>query len=115
MDRLKNILFRKVKGSSLVETIVATVVIMIVFGIAVATIGNILERNVKSSTSIIDKELNKLVYLYQNKKIQVPEIRELDKWTIELKKEQEGNLSYVVFNAKHKVNLKEKSRKILER
>ena len=114
MGRLGEFLGKKIKASSLVETLVASVIIMIVFGIAMATISNTLERSVKSSTSLIDKELNKLVYLYQNEKIQAPDLIDFDMWSIDLKKESEDGLNYVVFQANHKNNSKQRTRRILE-
>ena len=114
MGRLGKFLGKKIKASSLVETLVASVIIMIVFGIAMATISNILERSVKSSTSLIDKELNKLVYLYQNEKIQAPDLIDFDTWSIDLKKESEDGLNYVVFQANYKNNSKQRTRRILE-
>lgn len=105
----------KLKASSLVETLIATVVIMVVFGIAIATISNVLERTVKSSTSAIDSELNKLVYLYEHDQIQVPDVRELKEWRIELKKVKGEEVNYIVFVAKHVKNQKVRERKIVEK
>ena len=60
MKKITNI---KVQSSSLIETLLATVIIMVVFGIAMVTIGNMLENTTKYSTSEIDVQLNKLTYL----------------------------------------------------
>ncbi len=114
MARINKIRLLKVRAASLVETLIATVVIMIVFGIAMATVGNILERTVKSSTGVIDAELNRLEYLYQHEKIIVPDIRELGDWKIRVKKTKEGELNYIVFRAKNQKSQKERIKKILE-
>ena len=111
---MKLIKLRKVKGSSLVETLIATVVIMIVFGIAMVTISNVLENTVKSSTSKIDSELNKLVYLYEHNELTVPDVKEFNQWNIRIKKEKEGTLRYVVFRAEDQKSKKIRTKRILE-
>ena len=116
MDRVK--LFSqykriRVKGSSLIETLVATIIIMIVFGIAMVSVTNILESTVKNSTSEIDAELNKLTYQYHHDLIKVPDVIESGLWNIELKKTKEGELNYVELTAIHKTNNKVRSKKIL--
>ncbi len=112
--RHKNLLL-KLKASSLVETLIATIIIMIVFGIAMASITNILERTVKNSTTKIDSRLNKLVYQYEYGLIKVPNIIEADKWTIETKKMNEGDLNFIVFKAVNKESQKVRLKKLLEK
>ena len=114
MDRVKMVNLKKVKGSSLVETLIATVVIMIVFGIAMLTTSNVLENTVKSSTNEIDSELNKLVYLYQHNKLIIPDAKDFNQWNIRMKKEKEGTLSYIVFRAENQQNKKIRTKRILE-
>jgi hypothetical protein len=98
----------------LVETLTASILILIVFGISIVTIGNVLERTVKNNTRSIDNELNRLEYLYRNGKVKVPEIIDKNEWQIEIETEKENDLNYVVFTAKNKQNVKEKRRRILE-
>ncbi|MBL4604157.1 MAG: hypothetical protein JKY02_00380 [Flavobacteriaceae bacterium] len=116
MGRIKQ-LFRypriQVKGSSLIETLIATIIIMIVFGIAMMSITNILENTVKNSTSVIDTELNKLSYQYRHNLIKVPDVMELGLWKIEVKKAKEGELDYVVFEATHRASRKVRSKKLV--
>jgi Tfp pilus assembly protein PilE len=114
MDSIKMLKLKKIRGSSLVETLIATVVIMIVFGIAMATVSNVLERTVRSNSRLIENKLTKLEYLYRNDKIQVPDQVEFQNWLIDIAKEKEGEINFVVFTATHKINSKEKSRKVIE-
>lgn len=115
MARIKKIASIKVRAASLVETLIATVVIMIVFGIAMATVTNVLERTVRSNTGVIDTELRKLEYLYQHEKIKVPDVREVGEWEIQIKKAKEGELNYIVFQAKHQKTQKKRTQRILEK
>lgn len=112
--RYKNLLV-KLKASSLIETIVATILIMIVFGIAMASITNILENTVKNSTSEIDSKLNKLVYQYEYGLVKVPDIIEAGSWNIETKKVSEGELNFIVFKAVNNQNQKVRLKKVLEK
>jgi hypothetical protein len=114
MDGLRNLARNKIKGSSLLETLIASVLIMIVFGISMVTVGNVLERTVKSNTRSIDNDLNKLEYLYQNGQIETPDVIENGDWRIQIEKGREGDLVYVFLRAQNKKTLKEEERKILE-
>ena len=114
MVRVREIIFKKVNASSIVETVTASVVILIVFGIAMMTIANILESTVKRNTNALDKELNKLEYLLKYQKIQIPDIIETDEYTVEITLEKQSDQSYVLLKARSKKNNKKKTRRILE-
>lgn len=114
MDRMRKKLIR-VKGSSLVETLIATIIIMIVFGIAMVSISNILENNIKSSTSAIDTELNKLMYLYENGNLEVPSQESLKEWQIKVEKVKEGEINYILFEGMHKQSKKVRTQKLFEK
>jgi len=114
MVALKSIRFKKVRGSSLIETLIATIMILFVFGIALTTITNTLERTVKSNTRFVDHELNRLEYMYRNSQLQVPDQIDIKDWQIDIKREKENDLNFIVFAAKNKTNSKEKKRRILE-
>ena len=114
MGRLKKIIKKKIEGASLVETLIASLLIMIVFGISITTVTNVLERTVKNNTRAIDNELNRLEYLYKNGKLEVPNSMDTNGWFIEIETEKEGDLTFVVFTAKNSKIQKEKTRKVLE-
>lgn len=111
MDRLKT--QTKVKASSLAEMLVATVILMIVFGIAMASIGNVLERSVKSSTHEIDTQLHKQIYLYQNGMTKAPDALEYKQWNIQIKESTEGTVRYVTVKGVHKITRKTRTQKIV--
>jgi uncharacterized membrane protein len=116
MGRIRNHFTRKnpkVSASSLVETIVATVIIMIVFGIAISSILGVVKRTTENSTYIIDSKLQKLSYLYQNNELKVPNTIEIPQWSIVIKKQQEGKLTFVIFRATHKKNKKIRTKKVI--
>ena len=116
MGRMRNLFTRnnpKVSASSLVETIVATVIIMIVFGIAMSSILGVLKQTTENSTHKIDSKLEKLSYLYQNNELKVPNTIEIPQWTIQIKQQQEGKLTFVIFRATHKKNKKIRTKKVI--
>ena len=106
---------KKVYGSSLVETITATIILMMVFAIAISSIANILERTAQNKLGILDKELNRQEYLYKNEKIQVPDVLKTKFWQLHIGREKEGELTYVVFRIKSTKSAVQKTRRILER
>lgn len=76
----------KLKGSTLVESLVASVIIVIVFTIASLTLNNVFRSSIKSNTDGIQNRLNKLAYLYHNDKIQSPYQETFNNWHIQLLK-----------------------------
>ena len=57
---LKKIYSVKLKASSLTEVLVATVIILLIFSIAMLTIDNLLFNTVKNSSHTIDNELSEI-------------------------------------------------------
>ena len=56
----------KIKGSTLMETLVATVVIVIIFMMASLILNNLFSNTIKNNTQSIDSYLNELQYKKQN-------------------------------------------------
>jgi len=108
--KIKN---QKASASSLVETIVATVIIMIVFGIAMNSMLGVVKQTTENSTHKIDSKLQKLSYEYQNNVLKVPNTIEIPQWSIVIKEQQEGKLTFVVFRATHKKNKKTRTKKVI--
>jgi hypothetical protein len=77
MDVLK-----KIKAATLVETIVASVVIVLVFGLATRLLNNVYKSTLMNDTSHCHYELNKLVYQYKNKAIAFPFRKEFENFEI---------------------------------
>lgn len=80
-------LFKKISASSLVEALVSTVIIMIVFGITIFSISNLLERKIKSSSFSVEQEVNKQVYFFKNNKLKLPLTTEKGNWLLEFERE----------------------------
>lgn len=98
------ILNKKVSASSLTEVLIATVLIVVVIGIAITTLNNVLQNSVTKSTQAIETELSELQYLYKNKKITLPFYDEIDNWNVSITKDSELNV--ILFEAAHQTTKK---------
>lgn len=107
MAVLKSFFSRKLKASSLTEVLVATVLIVVVFGIAIATLHNIMQSTVSKNTKAIEAELTELRYLYKNNKITLPYADEINDWQITVQKVTQGAHSTVYFEAVNRVYKKQ--------
>jgi DNA gyrase/topoisomerase IV subunit B len=93
MDVLK-----KVQSATLIETIVATVLIVVVFVIASLVLNDFFESSQKNNTRLVDCRINELSYLLLHKKIKVPYNETIDNWEIEINYEN-SLTGYVLIKA----------------
>jgi len=75
---------RKIKGATLMETLVATVLIVIVFMLASMILNNLFSNTIKSNTRVIDAYISELEYQYINDKITLPYQTDFKHWSIEI-------------------------------
>jgi len=107
MDVLK-----KLKASSLMETLVATVLIIVVFMIASLTLNNILSGSIRKEQGKINTHLNELHYNYLHNQIEIPYYGSFDDWkvSIEQNKEDIGILFIEALHTKTNKNLERQIR-----
>lgn len=110
---LKKIHKVKLKASSLTEVLVATVIILIVFGIAITTLDNVLFNSVKNKKYFIDTELNQLVYEYKHGRIELPYSHEEGDWFFKTIKTSENNMTLILFEAKNTLTNQKVTKKIM--
>ena len=104
---------KKLKASSLVEVIIATVIIIIIFAIVTLTLNNIIRNTYRTKTDDINNHLNKIVYLYEYGKIQTPFQEYYNDWEIQTNNEKQNNINYLVFTSTHQKSKKEISKRII--
>jgi len=75
-------ILKKIKGSTLMETLVATVLIIIIFMVASIILNNIFSNSINSNTDAINTHLTELHYLEINNKIELPYKESLGDWNI---------------------------------
>ncbi len=94
-----NYLNTRLKSSTIVETLVATIIIVLIFSIASLTLNNLFKAEIGKDTSAIENRLDKLIYLKQNGKIVFPYREEFNDWTIKIHREDKMEASFFVFEA----------------
>ncbi|WP_241974258.1 hypothetical protein [Winogradskyella wandonensis] len=66
------------------ETLVATVLIVVIFMLASMILNNLFSNIIKSNTRAIDTYISELKYLYINDKISLPYQTDFNPWSIEI-------------------------------
>lgn len=89
----------KIKGSTLMETLVATVVIVIIFMMASLILNNLFSNTIKNNTQSIDNYLNELQYKKQNNMLQLPYQEDYENWLINISKFEDSNINYIEYEA----------------
>lgn len=92
-------LLKKIKASSLMETLVATVLIVIIFMISSMVLNNIVASNIRQNTERIEERMNRLVYEYSKQAYQLPHQVIYEPWEISIFSDKNENSSVVVFEA----------------
>lgn len=100
MGLLKRYLSKKFTASTLIETLVASVLIIIIFSIASMTLNNVFKASYKSNTAAIEAQLSKMIYLYQHKKIELAYNHDSNNYNFSLSKQKLHNTNYIVAEAR---------------
>lgn len=108
------VILKKINASTLVETITASLIILIVFTIASLTLNNVFATTIKNDTNQIENHMYKLEYLFKHNKVVVPYKANFSNWQVSIFNEEINNLNWVVFKAEHKKNQKSVLKKRLD-
>jgi len=100
------VVLKKIKASTLVETITASVIIIIVFAIASLTLNNVFASTIKNDTNQIENHIQKLEYQYVNNNISIPYNEEHKNWEISISKVEENNIGWLMFKAENSITKK---------
>lgn len=96
------VVLKKIRAATLVETLVASVIIVVVFMIASLSLNNIFKGTIQSNDSEIQNRIKQITYLYKSKQIDIPFYENNEKWDISIEK-QEGE---IILLAENKIALK---------
>lgn len=99
---------KKLVASTLMETLVATVLIVVVFMMASMTLNSLFENTMARNDNEIQQELLYLMYRHENGKLPLPHYGEIGPWNIEVEP-IDNTSNTVVFSAVHEVNDKKVS------
>ncbi len=111
-DFLRKQKSRKVKSATLIESLVASVIIIIIFTIASLTLNNVFESSIKNNTNRVRNRINELNYLYINDKVKSPYQEDFEDWNIRLLQKTEGQKSFMLLEAVRKETKKNISQKL---
>lgn len=97
---LKTVFLNKIKSSTLIETLVASVIIIVVFTIASLTLNNVFSTTIKSNIDRVQNRMNTLEYLFLNEKIKYPYQEDFENWEIQLVKSKHNKGLFFILEAK---------------
>ncbi len=95
------VVLKKIKSATLIETLVATVLIVIIFMIASLSLNSVFANTVLNNTNTIENHLHQLEYQTDNQMIPVPYNDSMEDWNIEIEKIEESKTDYLLFTAIH--------------
>lgn len=90
---------RKVKASTLMETLVATLLLIMVFGIASLTVNTLFGNTVKYNTRPVITYMNELEYRYRHGGVPLPYTETYEHWEIHVSGEVQEGMYRITFEA----------------
>lgn len=84
------VVLRKLKASSLIETLTASVIIVIVFMVASLSFNNVFLNTIRSNSVALNSRLDEIKYLAENENLALPFYEEEQYWIITGEKKQKG-------------------------
>lgn len=101
------VILKKVKSATLVEVIVASVLIVIIFMIASLILNNLVLNTFSKNMHPIENRLNELEYEIQNDLIKLPYQENFKGWDIAIKTEKTDSKVELIILASNEKNTKE--------
>ena len=84
------VILKKIKGATLIETLVASAIILIVFVFAMLSLNSIFFNSIKKDDSRLTNRLKELEYFSIHGKISLPFYEESDLWDISIQESDRG-------------------------
>jgi hypothetical protein len=99
-------LLRKIHSATLIEALVATVLIIVTFVVASMVLNNLLLNSISNNTHQVQNRLFELEYLSRNKVIALPYKEDFDQWNIEISTVDDEGKTWNISTATNKDNNK---------
>ncbi len=93
------VILKKLKASTLMETLVATVLIVVIFMVASFAMNNLFGLAIKKNTKAVKTQLTQLEYLYRNNQLQLPYTASKNDWIYTIEKIKTHEKSLIEFEA----------------
>ncbi|PRX57189.1 hypothetical protein [Flagellimonas meridianipacifica] len=94
-------LLKKIPASTLMETLVATVLIVLVFMASSMILNNLFANSMRQDQNNIRQELLHLQYNYQNGLLEIPYQTRRGDWTIEVNSKRWHQHTQLIYRARH--------------
>lgn len=107
------VILKKVKASSLNEVLVATVIIVTVFAIAMSVLVNLMKTLNLKNNSDQRAVLNELIYMYHNDQLKTPYYVNDSRYNISVVEEIDKTIYWVAFEVTSKRNNKSLTKRII--
>lgn len=104
------VILKKLRAATLVETMVSSVIIIIVFLIASLSLNNVFRGSVANNDSALKNRVKELTYLTINSKLSLPHYEETESWDVSIEK-RENTITLTTIN---KSTLEEQTRILIE-
>ena len=101
------VILKKIRSATLVEALVATVLIIIIFIVASLILNSLLFTSFSRNTHAVQTRISELEYAVRYDNIKLPYKEEFGNWDITLEKEQINDQQWLISNAVNKENKKE--------
>lgn len=96
------VVLKKIKASTLMETMIATVLIVIIFMVASLTLNNLFKNSLKFNTSEAQFRLDKLEYQFQHNVLELPYYEDYNGWEFNAFVEIQNELPLIILKAEQK-------------
>lgn len=83
------------------ETLVATVLIVVIFMISSMVLNNLLQGNIRQNTELAQERLNALEYQYKNQGLTLPYYEDFESWEISVSAESTNGFSLITLEAEN--------------
>ena len=104
------VILKKIKSATLIEALVATVLIMIIFVIASLVLNNLVLNTFSKNTHNIETRINELEYEIQNNTIKLPYEENYKNWDISIETETIAAKKMISISAVNNISKKEISK-----
>ncbi|MEM1338486.1 MAG: hypothetical protein AAGF96_12075 [Bacteroidota bacterium] len=101
------VVLKKIKGATLMETLVATVLIVVLFMLASQLMNTLFATTIRQDDSQLRQEVLRLQYRYENHRLEVPYATEKAGWEISVEKSVWASKSQIIISARHTATGKE--------
>ncbi|MFC5044442.1 hypothetical protein ACFSTE_14830 [Aquimarina hainanensis] len=82
------VVLKKIKAATLIETLTASVLIIIVFMIASLSFNTVFSNHIRADKSAIDNRIKELEYFLIHDQIKIPYIEDFGQWEITIEKKK---------------------------